>query len=377
MDYTYFTIEDFVADDYFRQWVKHPDKTSSLFWQTYLAKYPEQAETIRLAAETVNNLSDATAALSTPATAHEKAAIWTSIKTHVLTANDQQASPFLTRQLTTNWRWLAVAASVVIVLGLGWWAQRTYPTANPVTPGQVEVIQPLSAYVEQHNSTDTPQVVTLSDGTSIILRKGSQIRYPQQFTGGKRVVYLAGEAFFEVAKDAKRPFFVYTNKLVTKVLGTSFTIKAYGSDKDVTVTVRTGRVAVFTQSDEEKVQKINSPTLDGVVLTKNQQLVFSKEQMRMTTPKELPAAVAQRLFTIAPASFQFDARPVSEVFSLLERVYGINVIYDKATLGTCRLTADLTDEPLADKLLIICKSIEATYTITDRQVTISGAGCGS
>ncbi len=138
-----------------------------------------------------------------------------------------------------------------------------------------------------------------------------------------------------------------------------------------------GWVAVFTQADEKQHQKLSSPALDGVVLTRNQQLVFARQAIRLPTPKEITPAIARSVFPAVPSDFQFEAMPVSQVFARLEKAYGISIVYDKETLGKCRLTADLTDETLADKMLIICKSIEATYTLTSTQLIISGNGCGS
>ena len=373
----YDTVEDFIADNYFRQWVKNPDASSTQYWQAFLAKHPEQAETVRLAAEAVRKLSDATAALSEPANPAEEAVIWNAISAHLLGSEKQSGSPFVTRYRGTGWNWFLAAASVLVVLGSGWWLQHIYSSGKVSAGIQTAVVQKPQLSIERTNSTEKPQLLTLPDGSSILLQKGSQLRYPSAFSGSKRIVFLTGEAFFEVAKDPARPFLVYASGLVTKVLGTSFNIKAYTTDKDVVVTVRSGRVAVFTQSDKKQRQKISSPSLDGVVLIRNQQLVFLRQEVRLTTPKVITPAVARSVFAVNPTTFQFDATPVSEVFAQLEKVYGINVVYDKETLGKCRLTADLTDEPLANKMLIICKSIEATYTIADTQLTVSGPGCGS
>lgn len=376
MNHNYVTLEDFVADDHFRQWVKLPDGPSSLYWYTYLTNHPEQAELIQQAADMVRKLSEATATLTEPANALDEAAIWNNIKDHVLAQDNRRPSPFVAWQRGTGRRWLLAAASAFVVIGIGWWLQRSYAPAATDQTGQLTGTyrQPT---IDQTNRTEKPLLVSLPDGSSVLLKNGSHLRYPKQFSGGKRIVYLTGEAFFEVAKDARHPFFVYTINLVTKVVGTSFNIKAYAADKDVVVTVRSGRVAVFTRSDKKRDEKISSATPDGVVLTQNQQLVFARQSVRLALPKTISPAVARDVFVVNQASFLFDATPVSEVFSLLEKMYGISIVYDKATLGKCRLTADLTDEPLADKMLIICKSIEATYIINDTQLTISGPGCGS
>ncbi|MEZ0483634.1 FecR domain-containing protein [Fibrella aquatica] len=363
MDYRYFTPDEFVADDYFRQWVKQPNESSTLFWHTFLAEHPEQTEAVRLAAEAVINLSAATAGLVALPDGEEEAAIWRAIQARASSVD--APSPFLTKHWGTGWRWFLAAASVMIIVWLGWWTQRNQLIQNP------EHIS-----VEKTNNNDKPFLVSLPDGSSVILQKGSQLRFPKQFSAGKRVVHLTGEAFFEVAKDPNNPFFVYANELVTKVLGTSFNIRAYADDKDVVVTVRSGRVSVFHKSDEKQQQEINASTLDGLVITPNQQLVFVRNNRQLPKPEAVSPTIASRVVAFDTTSFQFNATPISEVFNQLEKVYGISVSYNKETLGKCRLTADLTDETLANKMIIICKSIEASYTITNTQLAVSGPGCG-
>ena len=98
--------------------------------------------------------------------------------------------------------------------------------------------------VEQTNNSTISQVITLSDGSSVILQPNSKLSYPKIFTGNERKVYLSGEGFFEISKNRKKPFFVYANEIVTKVVGTSFRVKAYPDQPDVEVIVRTGKVKV-------------------------------------------------------------------------------------------------------------------------------------
>lgn len=97
----------------------------------------------------------------------------------------------------------------------------------------------LLTYRKVEEVSSTPQINTLaiprggeyqlilSDGTRIWMNAESLLRYPTSFIGEKREVFLEGEAFFEVAKDAKHPFIVHTNRHSVEVLGTSFNISAY------------------------------------------------------------------------------------------------------------------------------------------------------
>jgi hypothetical protein len=97
--------------------------------------------------------------------------------------------------------------------------------------------------VEQTNNSDKPQIITLSDGSSVLLQPNSKLSYPKIFVGNERKVYLSGEGFSKSVKTLK-PFLSFANEIVTKVVGTSFKIKAYANQPNVEVVVRTGKVKV-------------------------------------------------------------------------------------------------------------------------------------
>jgi len=86
--------------------------------------------------------------------------------------------------------------------------------------------------------------LTLPDGSKVWLNANSSFTYPLDFGPDNRQVSLLGEAYFEIAEDATRPFTVKSKNITTKVLGTSFNIKAYDEEKTVTVTLSTGKVNV-------------------------------------------------------------------------------------------------------------------------------------
>lgn len=211
--------------------------------------------------------------------------------------------------------------------------------------------------------------LSLSDGSVVILQPGSALQYPAQFGVDKREVYLIGAAFFEVVKNPKQPFLVYANELVTKVLGTSFWVRAVAGELTVQVVVRTGRVSVFRQStvpaDRQKTPRITS----GLILTPNQQLVFNRQET--TFSKSL---VAQPL-ALQPFDFTFRNAPVSEVLHAIGQTYGVTLVYDEDLLSRCPLTATLTQESLYGKLDLICKAIGADYQLIDGQIVINTKGC--
>ena len=87
--------------------------------------------------------------------------------------------------------------------------------------------------------------VTLSDGTKVYLNSETTLKYPAKFAGSERIVMLDGEAYFEVAPDAKRPFIVRTGRYDVKVLGTKFDVSAYGDEAVSSTTLVSGKVSIL------------------------------------------------------------------------------------------------------------------------------------
>ena len=73
--------------------------------------------------------------------------------------------------------------------------------------------------------------------------------------------------------------------------------------------------------------------------------------------------------------FTFEDTPVTEVFQAIEKAYGIDILYDAEIMKDCPLTATLENQPLNEKLMVICKAVEANYEILDGQIVIHSTGC--
>lgn len=91
--------------------------------------------------------------------------------------------------------------------------------------------------------------LTLSDGTRVWLNAESEIRYPVVFTAGQREVEMKGEAYFEVAKDAEKPFIVQSNGAAVQVTGTHFNVNAYTDEPALNVTLLEGGVKVSKENN--------------------------------------------------------------------------------------------------------------------------------
>jgi transmembrane sensor len=270
-------------------------------------------------------------------------------------------------------KWLSVACVILAGMWLGW---KQMTAASPVSYKQLseKTKNNTGEIYEKVNVTNKPIVVNLPDNSSVILQPGSKICYsPNQYNRSKRDVILSGEAFFEVQKDAKRPFFVYANELIMKVLGTSFSVKTKPSLSEIELVVKTGKVAVFLQNDENKSYKLAGNALEGLVVNANEKVLVNRDAYTIDTPT--PVAVAQLSRPIQKLAFNFDDAPVHDVIRDLENAYGIRIVYDQDKLADCKLTAHLSDEPLLEKLKLICIALEASYEEIDNVIILRAKGC--
>jgi transmembrane sensor len=265
-----------------------------------------------------------------------------------------------------RWAGSRYAAAAALVLGLGIARLASGPDAarpGPVTQAATTAGQSARWKVVA-NTSGKAMTFTLADGSVVSLAPASSLKYPAQFRGeARRTVYLSGEAFFKVFHNPQQPFLVYTNKLVTKVLGTSFTVRAFESQKEAVVLVKTGRVRVTPRSAAV------AATGKSIVVLPNQQAVYRADRHQLT--QDLVAKPA----LLVPQSFVFDDQPVAEVVAVLEKAYGVPIVYDKAAFAHCTVTLRLSDEPLYDKLDILCKILGTSYEKEHTRILLHNGKC--
>lgn len=369
--YNDFSVEDFVWDDFFRQWTLSPTPETEALWDDWIDANPEMLEKIEQAKAIVLSLRLHEAEI-------DDAEINQVVKQTVGRIAETSEEPARTsRRLVPAFSipWMQFAASVAFIMLLGWavYSVMIKREEKPQLGQQDSMTERSGSLTEKVNSTSQTMELALSDGSKISLAPKGRIRYPERFDGERREVFLEGEAFFDIARDPGHPFLVYANGLVTKVLGTSFRIKAYGGSREVTVEVRTGKVSVFAQSDPHLKEKVADKQLQGVVLTPNQKIIYARNEVKMVkTLVEKPEIVVAKEEI---PQFEFEDTPASDVFNTIARAYGIDILYDEALLKDCPLTARLDNQTLHDKLSIICKAVESSYEIVDGQVIIHSKGC--
>ncbi|UYZ64008.1 FecR family protein [Hymenobacter weizhouensis] len=369
-DYLQYSVEDFAQDEWFVRWVLTPDADTEAFWQDWLATYPFRREEVEAARQLLLALHQ----LPQPRlAADEKIALKQRIFAQLAPPPAPEERP---TQMTRRpvWYWAAAAALLVALLG-GW---QLWQALRPAGPGATyeEMLahaRRSGPWREIRNDKASGQLVRLPDGSSVLLRPQSRLAFPAGLAGSTRPVYLQGAAFFEVAKNPGRPFFVHTAHLVTKVLGTSFEVQAQPEAPRVTVTVTTGRVSVYPRASRAASLHARTRKLEGFVLVPNQQATFrlaDRKLLRTLVPQPALQPGARHM----PA-FEYAETPIRQVFSQLEQAYGVDIVYDEAALGNCPLTASLRDEPLFEKLNLICKAVQANYEVLDAQIVVTGHGC--
>jgi transmembrane sensor len=167
------------------------------------------------------------------------------------------------------------------------------------------------------------KLISLSDGTTICLNSGSKLSYPDKFKQNTREVTLTGEAFFKVAHNSSKPFIIYSGKIKTTVLGTSFNVKAYNEDKAIKVTVVSGKVGVLAT-------KIKHP---AILLTPNMQLVYTKTSETLVAEKIEDASA---VISWQQGKLQYHNTPLSDVLADVQRKYNVVIKADKNLLNcTC------------------------------------------
>ncbi|WP_316804275.1 FecR family protein [Pedobacter nototheniae] len=264
------------------------------------------------------------------------------------------------RKKKQKYQFLKYAASIAIVIAsaFGWYSyQKQQDHSNLV----VELLSKSTQKAERIK-------MILPDSTIVYLAGGSKLTWPARFIKGKyREIYLEGEAFFEVKRDTTSPFIVYSGKMQTKVLGTSFNIYAYPKDKTFSVTVRTGKVKVSENiTGKLKVLSLLTPGMKLLYEVNTNNYVLD------TRPVEEADAWIKNRFTFRNVT-------LANMFKCLERYYNVRFKVDNAKILDCRFNATFANKSITDVMeqIKIMSGNHIQYKLGDHNklITIWGEGC--
>lgn len=239
--------------------------------------------------------------------------------------------------ISSRRKWMSVAATVALLITASFffWNQKSPPLE-------------WTAFETKMGET---QSITLEDGTQVWLNENTRFSYPKSFTGDRRPVELAGEAFFDVAKNADKPFEINTAISAIKVLGTSFNLRAYGEEPTTTITVKSGKVQ-FIEKEKE----------NSVMLTQNQEAVILHETKQISTNKKAD----MNALAWQTNHLRFKNRSLTDVFEIMERHFRIEIDCTNEALKNCKFSS-----PKEYNLESIFTKLTKFYNI---EVSSDGAG---
>lgn len=163
------------------------------------------------------------------------------------------------------------------------------------------------------NTLSTPRggqyTLILADGTRVLLNAASSITYPTSFLGNERKVVLTGEAYFEVAHNASKPFRVTSQEQTVEVLGTHFNINAYSDESYIRTTLVEGSVKVSSGTSKE-------------IIKPGQQAILMQQSIKVKD------ADIEETIAWTNGFFRFNDAKIESVMRILSRWYDIDVAYE-------------------------------------------------
>lgn len=199
--------------------------------------------------------------------------------------------------------------------------------------------------------------VTLPDSSKVRLNESTLLTVAEDFNENERNVKLKGEAFFEIARDESRPFIIQTDQAKTRVLGTSFNIRALEEEEQVGIYVVSGKVS-FSSAESE------------LILTRGMSANYSKVENQIALDQSSGNVLAWH-----SENLKFDDTPLSQVFEDLSDYFKVEFSVANNQIYNCRFTGEFKQPDLEEILKVISISADIFYTKNNNSYTISGEGC--
>jgi ferric-dicitrate binding protein FerR (iron transport regulator) len=204
-------------------------------------------------------------------------------------------------------------------------------------------------------AADTTKSVTLNDQSRVIMYRNSSLEVPEEFKGDTREVTLTkGEAYFDVAKDAAKPFIVHAGFANIRVVGTEFNVSV--KNNEVVVAVSEGRVLFYTESDSVYIDAGTAASLAP-----------ASEAKTVEADANTWAYASRKLV--------FKDTPMNDVIDIIEKTYGRTIQPSNDSIKNCKLTARFNDEPVDKIVFLIAESLNLKLTKNGQVFILEGESC--
>lgn len=371
MDYKRFTVEEFVLDKYFRQWVLNPNAESNLFWQMWLQRNPKKREVLQEAKAIILIMPR----IDYGWDIEVEDALWQSIQQNTQEINPDKAAPveaaseeeYLAKVIPLHsaavlgspgyqpqhkqWNYQAmgrVAATILLVMTVGIAGYLGFNGQPQIEP------QPV-AYLTKEAPLGTKTKFSLPDGSQIILNSGSSVHYPEVFNDSERLIEIKGEAFLEVAKDRTKPFRVKTGTVMTEALGTAFNI--IYEQEAVEVALVEGKVKVTKYKAGKKEEK--------VILMPGEQASLQDEKYLTKDVFDLEKVTAWKEGIVF-----FEGAGEDEFINSLERWYGVEISVKGKASKVWNFSGRFKGKSLEYILKSVGYTMDFNFTIEKKKVKI-------
>ncbi|MDN5204259.1 FecR family protein [Fulvivirgaceae bacterium BMA10] len=227
MKYEEYTVDDFIQDEFFIDWVREQSIQANYFWEKWVKTHPHKKDEVALAREIIISLNYERRFKFPEADSNE-------VLENLLRANNKLEG---TSSGKRNRFMLIKRIAAIIVLTT--FAAFSFHYFN----GSGNNVASLN-YTTKSGKGKFSSTFKLEDGSVVKLRGDSYVKIPEKFSNDKREIFLVGEAYFDIAEDKSKPFHIYTGDVTTKVTGTSFGINCDTLLNKVQVMLVSGEVIV-------------------------------------------------------------------------------------------------------------------------------------
>ena len=181
--------------------------------------------------------------------------------------------------------------------------------------------------------------ITLQDGTTVWLNAKSTLTYPSRFAGKERKVTLTGEAYFDVAKNPRKPFLVSTQNIQLKVLGTQFNVRDYPNADRSKVSLLEGSV------------EIDRGSKGALMLKPGEEVTMQGGNMSIS------AIVNPNYFLWKDGIYSFDNESLLEILQKLQLYYDVTIKVEDPEIFNVRYTGKFRQSDGIDEILHIIRKI--------------------
>lgn len=291
--------------------------------------------------------------------------------------NSIQLLPLSTSSNKGRWIWLAIAASVIGVIG---WLFANESVTNPIAvPPDYQI-----AKNEVITGSGKRDKLVLPDGTQVWLNAESKIEYGQDFGKTNRDISLSGEAYFDVTKNKELPFTIQTNRIHIKVTGTAFNVKAYPGEKVSETSIIRGRVEVTVNARPKElyVLKPNEKLVirDEPEAEKTEQTVVSNVQKQESKPliqlgyinyiaNDSDSATVETSWVFN--RLVFDNESFTEMAVKMERWFGVKIRIDDPKVAAIRLNYQIQNETVEKALRNMQYVARFHFNVDGKNITIT------